>query len=136
MLMSSGFVNFPNALPDSFVRCPRIYSWSCSIPLVCVSQNFGSLLSIASGPISAASGPATCFPEGGRPCGADAAAAFFTTAGVVAATFAAVLLNVGYADAAAVAFAGGGVEGFAGGAAARGGDVGFAGGAFADFGGG
>ena len=73
----------------------------------------------ASGPISAALGPATCFPEGGGPCGADDADDAFTTFGVFAATFADALCNGGYADAAAAAFAGGGDGGFA--AFARGG---------------
>ena len=76
------------------------------------------MLRIVSGPISAALGPATCFPGGGGPCGADDADAAFTTFGVFAFTFADALSNVGYADAAAVAFAGG--------VFARGGAAGFA----------
>ncbi len=67
------------------------------------------MLRRAFGPISAALGPATCFPEGGGPCGADDADDAFTTFGVFADTFAAVLSNVGYADAAAASdFAGDG----------------------------
>ena len=81
--------------------------------MVNVIQKAGSVLYKASGPISAALGPATCFPEGGGPCGADDADDAFTTFGVFAATFAAALCNGGYADAAA-AFAGGGDGGFAG----------------------
>ena len=70
------------------------------------------MLRIASGPISSALGPATCFPAGGGPCGADDADDAFTTFGVVAATFAVALCSGGYADAAAAAFAGGGDGGF------------------------
>ncbi len=74
------------------------------------------MLRRAAGPISAELGPATCFAEGGGPAaGADDADVAFTTVGVFAATFAADLSNVGYADAdaAAATFAGGGDGGFA-----------------------
>ena len=113
--MSSGFVSFPNALADSCVRCPRIYSWSNKNPLLCVSQTFGSVLRRASGPISLEYGALAAGPAGGGPAaGADDADVVFTTVGVFAATFAADLFNVGYSDAVAAAFAGGGDGGFAG----------------------
>ena len=62
-------------------------------------------------------GPATCFPEGGGPAaGADDAPVAFTTFGVFAFTFAAVLSKAGYADAdsaaASAGFGAGDFEGF------------------------
>ena len=96
---------------------PRIANWSCRTPLPSESQKLGSLLRIASGPISLELGPATCFPEGGGPAaGADDAPVAFTTFGVFAFTFAAVLSKAGYADAdsaaASAGFGAGDFEGF------------------------
>ena len=135
-------LNLAQALAESLVLYPRSESWSCRCPLDDFSQCSSSVLLSMYVPPTRAASPVFGFASGSFAAAFALAAgggdgglsAFF--AGVFAATFAAAAWNVGYADAAAAAFAGGGVDGFAGDAAGRVGDGGFTGDAFAGFGGG